>query len=153
MAKPRHWVKNIIVADTLSFIEAPGIAEYLARQGKSVEIITHHSAVGLELKIMNHWQHVLPRLFANKIKISPFTWISKIQGKKVSVYNVYYKQDRRELDGIDNVVLITGKIQNDSLYHAFEGKVSELYLVGDANIGGARIGNAMYDSQRIGRTI
>jgi hypothetical protein len=31
--------------------------------------------------------------------------------------------------------------------------VKEVYLVGDANVGGARLGNAMYDAQRVSRLI
>ena len=144
---------HVVIADTLSFIEAPGIAELLARQGKKVEVITFHATIGLELKVYNHWHHLFPRVFASGVKIMPFTWIKKIQGNSVTTYNVYYPSDERVIENIDNVILITGKMQNRSLYEGFLGKVRELYLVGDANIGGARIGNSFYDGQRVGRTI
>jgi 2,4-dienoyl-CoA reductase-like NADH-dependent reductase (Old Yellow Enzyme family)/thioredoxin reductase len=145
--------RNIIIADTIGFIEAPGIAELLANQGRNVEVVTYHANLGLDLKLINHWEHVLPRLFKAKVKVSPFTWIKKISSNNVTLYNVYYKEYEREVENVDNVILITGKMQNDSLYSALRDKVKELYLVGDANIGGARIGNAMYDGQKVGRAI
>lgn len=144
---------KIIIADSLSFIEAPGIAELLARQGKDVEIVTMHPNVGLELKNTNHLEHVLPRIFEAGVKIAPYTWIRKISGKTVTLFNVYNESDVRVESEIDNVILITGKMQNDSLYFALKPKIKEVYLIGDANIGGARIGNAFYDGQTVGRAM
>ena len=144
---------KIMIADTLSFIEAPGIAELLAKQGRDVEIITFHATVALELKMINHWEHLFPRLAAAKIKVTPMTWIKRIDGNSVTLYNVYYEQEETIVESVDNVILITGKMQNDSLYWAFKGKTKELYLAGDANIGGARLGNAIYDGQNIGRKL
>ncbi len=146
--------KNVIIADSLGFIEAPGIAELLARRpGSRVEVVTFFDYLGLELKLYNHWEHLLPRLFRAGVKVSPFTWIKKIEDRSVLLYNVYLESDQRQVEDIDNVILITGKVQNDSLYSLFEGKVKEIYRVGDANVGGARLGNAMYDGQRVGRLL
>jgi 2,4-dienoyl-CoA reductase-like NADH-dependent reductase (Old Yellow Enzyme family)/thioredoxin reductase len=144
---------RIIIGDTLSFIEAPGLAEHLARQGREVEIVTPLANMGLELNLMNHWDHLLPRIFAAKVRISPFTWIKKIEDNTVTLYNFYYEQEQRTVENVDNVVLITGRIQNDSLAESFRGRVREVHLIGDARIGGGRIGNAMYDAQKIGREI
>jgi len=102
---------------------------------------------------MNHWDHLFPRLFAAGITIQPFTWIKKIEKGAVLTYNVYRRNDLKTLEDIDNVVLITGRIQNNVLYQPFKNLVTEIYLVGDANVGGARIGNAIYDGQMIGRSI
>ncbi len=144
---------KVIIADSLSFIEAPGIAEYLAKRGKDVHIVTPLDNVGLELNLLNHWDHLFPRLFAANVKISPFTWIKKIDSTKVTLYNVYYEKKEIVEENVDSVVLTTGKLQNDSLYEAFKGRVKELYVIGDAKIGGARIGNAIYDGQKIGRQL
>ena len=54
---------------------------------------------------------------------------------------------------IDSVILLTGKIQNDSLFAPFKGLITETYLAGDANLGGARIGNAIFDGNKIGRLL
>lgn len=144
--------QKTIIGDTVSFIEAPGLAEHLARRGIDVEIFTPLANIGLELNLINHWDHLFPRLFAAGVRISPFTWIKNIVEKKVTLYNFYYPQQERTLT-VDNVILITGRMQNDSLFEAFKGKAKEIYIAGDANVAGARIGNAMQDAQRIGRAL
>jgi thioredoxin reductase len=148
-AKPGE---KVIIADTLSFVEAPGLGEHLARLGSHVEIITPHANIAMEANLYNHWDHMLPRVFASGVRVSPFTWVKKVEGDKVTVYNVHNHEDER-VEQVDNLVLITGSIQNDSLYPAFEGRVKEVHLIGDARIGGARIGSAMYDAGKLGREI
>jgi len=146
--------RKVIVADSVGFIEAPGVAEFIARKTNSeVTILTPFETVGLELKGMNHWEHLFSRLFELGIQIEPFTWIRKIYPNKILKYNIYQKEVEKFVNDIDNVVLITGKLQNDSLYEAFKKHVAETYLVGDARIGGARIGNAIFDGQKTGRSI
>ncbi len=147
-----HLGQTILIADTLSFIEAPALAEHLANQGKKVEIVTPLENIALELNLMNHWEHLFPRLVVSGIKITPFTWIKKIEKYSVILYNFYEKQTEM-LREVDNIILITGRIQNDTLYQTFRKKHREVYLVGDGNIAGARIGFAMYDGQRIGRLV
>jgi 2,4-dienoyl-CoA reductase-like NADH-dependent reductase (Old Yellow Enzyme family)/thioredoxin reductase len=141
---------RVIIADTLSFVEAPGLAEHLGKQGKKVEVITPLANFAMETNLYNHWDHLLPRVFSAGVKVSPFTWVRSVRGKLVTLYNVYNRRDLRE-EEVDNLVLITGRIQNDSLYMAFKDNVRETYTIGDARIAGARIGTAMYDAAKIGR--
>lgn len=144
--------KDILIGDTISFVEAPGIAEILAKQGKNVEIVTFHSYIALESKLLNHWDHLLPRLISLGVKVSPFTWIRKISGKKVLLYNIFSENVQREME-VDSIVLITGRLQNDSLYAPFKAKIPETYLVGDSNLAGAKLGNAIYEAQKLARDL
>jgi 2,4-dienoyl-CoA reductase-like NADH-dependent reductase (Old Yellow Enzyme family)/thioredoxin reductase len=144
--------RNVIIADTLSFVEAPGLAEHLGRQGKRVEVITPLANFAMETNLYNHWDHLLPRVFAAGVKVTPFTWVKSVKGRLVTLYNVYNHEDVRE-EEVDNLVLITGRLQDDSLYVAFKGKVPETYVIGDARIAGARIGTAMYDAAKLGREL
>jgi 2,4-dienoyl-CoA reductase-like NADH-dependent reductase (Old Yellow Enzyme family)/thioredoxin reductase len=141
-----------IIADTLSFIEAPGLAEYMAKRGAEVEVVTPLENIALELDLYNHLEHVLPRVFAAHVKVSPYTWVKKVEERKVTLYNIYYENEPRT-EEVDNLVLITGRMQNDELYRVFLGKAKEVHAIGDARIGGARIGNAMYDANELGRRI
>ena len=145
--------EKIIIGDTLSFIEAPGIAEFLAKKGKKVKIVTPLANIGLELNLLNHWDHLFPRIFAAKIEISPFTWIRKIEDRRVILYNIYQHAEDLVEENVDSVILTTGKLQNASLHAAFKGAVEELHVIGDAHIGGVRIGNAIFEGQRLGRAI
>ena len=70
----------------------------------------------------------------------------------MALYNIFESGADR-VEEIDNLILTTGRMQNDSLYSAFTGKVKQVHLIGDARIGGARIGNAMYDAQNVARAI
>ncbi len=141
-----------IIADTLSFIEAPGLAEYMTKRGTEVEMVTPLENIALELDLYNHLEHVLPRLFEAHVKISPYTWIKSVEGRRVTLYNIYNEKEPRT-EEVDNLVLITGRLQNDELRKAFDGKAGEVHVIGDARIGGARIGNAMYDANELGRKI
>jgi 2,4-dienoyl-CoA reductase-like NADH-dependent reductase (Old Yellow Enzyme family)/thioredoxin reductase len=143
---------KVIIGDTLSFVEAPGLAEYLAKQGKSVEIITPNSNIALELDLYNQWSHLFPRLFATSMKITPFTWIRKVQENSVTLYNIHNQSSQR-VENVDNLVLITGRFQNNSLYKSFKNNFNDVHLIGDARIGGARIGNAIFDANELGRKI
>ncbi len=144
--------KRVIIADTLSFIEAPGLGEHLAKRGSEVEIVTPLANVGMEMNLLNHWEHLLPRVFGAGVKLTPFTWVKRVEGNRVTLYN-FYRHEQERTEEVDNLVLITGRMQEDSLYQSFAGKVKELYLIGDAKIGGARIGNAMYDAGKLAREI
>ncbi len=141
-----------IIADTLGFIEAPGVAEYISKRGAEVEVVTPLENIGLELDLYNHLEHVLPRVFAAHVKVSPYTWVRSVEGRHVTLYNIYYENEPRT-EEVDNLVLITGRLQNDYLYKTFQGRASEVHVIGDARIGGARIGNAMYDANELGRKI
>lgn len=141
-----------IIADTLSFIEAPGIAEYLSKRGTKVEVVTPLENIGLELDLYNHLEHVMPRLFAAGVRLSAYTWVKRVEGRRVTLYNIYYERKTR-VEEVDHVVFITGRTQNDLLYRAFLSKIKDVHLIGDARLGGARIGNAMYDANELGRKI
>jgi len=144
--------ERVLVVDTLGFIEAPGIAEYLSKRGKHVEIVTVHPNIALELKSMNHWDHLMPRVVSSGIIIHPNTWVKKISGKSVTLYNVYLESEQKTLQ-FDSFILLTGRMQNDELYSMFQKKGKPVYKVGDANIGGARIGNAIYDGNAVSRAL
>jgi len=144
--------KRVIIADTLSFIEAPGLAEYLAKRGAEVEIVTPLENIALELDLYNHLEHVMPRVFAAHVKVSPYTWVKKVEDKRVTLYNIFYENEPRT-EEVDQLVLITGRLQNDELAKTFREHAKEVHVIGDARIGGARIGNAMYDANELGRKI
>jgi thioredoxin reductase len=142
---------RVIIADTLSFVEAPGLGEHLARQGSDVEVVTPLANIAMEANLYNHWEHMLPRVFASGVRISPFTWVRRVEGNRVTLYNVHTPRKER-VEEVDNLVLITGSVQNDSLRDAFARRV-ETHVIGDARIGGARLGNAMYDAGKLAREL
>ncbi|MBU1053176.1 MAG: FAD-dependent oxidoreductase [Proteobacteria bacterium] len=145
---------KIVIQDETRYIVGPGLAEWLADQGKQVEILTSFFYVGADLLITNHLPWVYSRILP-KVTLTPQTLIREISGNSLKVINVFTHQER-VIEGIDTVVLITGKERNDSLYKALRGKVSELYIVGDSafphgSLSG--IGDAIRDGHRVGRLL
>ena len=111
---------SVIIADTLSFIEAPGLAEHLARQGSDVEIVT-------PLRQHRHGDEPLQPLgpslaqgIRGRCRDNPVHLGEEVEGRAVTLYNVYRPQDER-VEEVDNLVLITGSIQNDSLPGRLQG--------------------------------
>jgi 2,4-dienoyl-CoA reductase (NADPH2) len=60
--------------------------------------------------------------------------------------------DTREITDVDTVVLIAGKNPVDNLYNELEGKIKELYKIGDAK-NPHNMGSANRDGHFIGRWI
>jgi hypothetical protein len=83
--------------------------------------------------------------------ISPQTFIVQIVEKTITVLNIH-TMAMREIADVDTIVLITGKIPNDGLYNELEGKVPELYKIGEAR-NPHDMGDANRDGHWVGRLI
>ena len=84
------------------------------------------------------------------VEVSAQTFMVMIVEKTVTVLNIH-TMATREIPA-DTVVLITGKIPNDQLYNELEGKVNELYKIGDARNPHA-MGEANRDGHFVGRLL
>lgn len=145
---------NVVIQDETGFVVGPGLGELLADQGKRVELLTTDLFVGTDLLFTNHLPWVYSRIMG-KIALTPHTVIREISGNRLTVINVFTYQER-VIEGIDTVVLITGKERNDGLYKQLQGKVKDLHLVGDGafphgSLSG--IGDAIKDGHRVGRLL
>jgi hypothetical protein len=74
-----------------------------------------------------------------------------VQDRTVTLVNIH-TQEPWETPDVDTVVLITGKVPNDRLYDELEGKVRELYKIGEAR-NPHDMGDANRDGHWIGRLI
>jgi len=124
--------KKAFVWDSRGDVIASGIAEMLADKGCEVELATPFPNVGaLNLLLDCTYMHVIPRLLNKGVVISPETFIVMVVEKTVTVLNIH-TMAMREITDVDTVVLVTGKNPVDNLYNELEGKVKELYKVGEA---------------------
>lgn len=142
--------QNVLVVDYQRHIQGLSAADFLAQQGKNVEVITPDVAPGDEIERITRMA-LLQRLYSNGVKITPCTRIKKISGNTVTVANVFTDEDR-DIDGIDTVVLSYGGVENNDLFFALKGQVKELYAAGDCK-GVRKILWAVNDGATIGRTI
>jgi 2,4-dienoyl-CoA reductase-like NADH-dependent reductase (Old Yellow Enzyme family) len=144
--------KKAVIWDGRSDIVPIGVAEILADQGCQVEIIAPYPFIGGIAQMLDQtWFHTMPRLLNKGVVLSPQTFIVSIADKTVSVLNIHTMATREIID-VDTIVLITGKIPRDILYQELEGKVKELYKVGDAE-NPHDMGSANRDGHFVGRLL
>ena len=143
---------TVAVIDSTTYIDGPGIAEWLTRnRAKEVILVTPHSQLSPELFFYNQAMHVYRRMVQAKIKVITHSWVRRIQGKKALIRNIPIGTE--EVIEADNFVLNTGRQQNNEIYNFFQGKVQEIYEVGDCDIAGGRIGRAIETGFKIGASI
>ncbi len=142
--------QNVVVVDEFGDMEATMTAEYLADQGKTVEIVTRLPYVGMNIEPLS-FDPQMERLADRKVVCTPFTLVTEITGKTVLTSHFYTKAERR-IENVDTVVLVMGKKANEGLYFALKGKVPELHRVGDC-VAPRKVIEATYEGEIVGREI
>ena len=143
--------KNVVVWDGRSDMVAHGVAEILADRGCNVVLVAPTPVLGgIDLIKDMTWFHFMPRLLNKGVEVSCQTFMVMIVEKTVTVLNIH-TMATREIPA-DTVVLITGKTPNDELYNELEGKVSEIYKVGDDR-NPHQMGEAKRDGHFVGRLL
>lgn len=150
MAGTAEVGQKVIVYSSWRAQAAASAAEFLANQGKEIEIVTSTPFFGMELPPGAMIPPYL-RLLEKGVKFTPFLAIVQIQGDRITLINVISQQPE-ERAGIDSVVLSTPAKANDELYFALKGRVREIYRVGDC-VAPRHIDAAVYDGEMVGRTL
>jgi 2,4-dienoyl-CoA reductase-like NADH-dependent reductase (Old Yellow Enzyme family)/thioredoxin reductase len=124
-----------VVIDGTGRIQAGLAADYLAREGRRVTLLTPYHTVADNTEGSTK-EPLLERLYRGDVEmlvdLTP-TAIEAGAGGCLVVRAVNEYSDRPlTLDGVDTVVLAYGGRAVDGLYHALRGRVAELSLVGDA---------------------
>ena len=78
-------------------------------------------------------------------------FLASIDAHTVTLINNYTGQPR-QLEQIALAVMVTPQTANDSLYHQLQGKVKQLYRVGDC-VAPRRVEHAILDGERAGRAL
>jgi len=122
--------QRVVIVSEDDHMETPSVADFLASQGKQVEILHKWLMIGSEVEnysrgIVFYW------LYKNGVVISPSTRVRAIEGKTVLAFNAHTGEERR-IDNVDSVVVSLGSRPDDQLYRALKGTVAELYVVGAA---------------------
>jgi 2,4-dienoyl-CoA reductase-like NADH-dependent reductase (Old Yellow Enzyme family)/thioredoxin reductase len=143
--------ENVVIWDGRGDIVASGIAEMLADRGCKVTLVAPVPNIGGidQIKDMT-WFHVTPRLLNKGVVLSPQTFFVMVVDKTATLLNIH-TMAMWEVPA-DTVVMITGKIPNDDLYNELEGKVPELYKIGEAR-NPLAMGEANRDGHWVGRLL
>lgn len=106
--------EQVAIIDTTGLQEGPSTAEFLADQGKKVKLITPFIQVGPYLGFTN-MINVYERLLSRGVVFISCSALKSIDGKRLSLRNVFSQQDS-VIEDVDTVVLATGYRANDALY-------------------------------------
>ena len=105
------------------------VADYLSEIGKEVTLV--EMLEGIALDLVGHLQYFLNKRLREKgVKI--LTSTKAIRFEKDGLW-VEDPQGTKKLEGFDSVVLALGSIPDDGLAESLKGKVSEVYVIGDAS--------------------
>jgi mycofactocin system FadH/OYE family oxidoreductase 2 len=148
MAEPGQYV---IIYDQIGFHQATSTAELLAEKGCRVEIVTPQFFVGGDLSITLDIELWYRRGLARGICLTPNHFLAGLGPNSVTIINNYTGQPR-QLENVALAVMVSPQTANDMLYHQLQGKVKQLYRVGDC-LAPRRVEYAILDGERVGRTL
>jgi 2,4-dienoyl-CoA reductase-like NADH-dependent reductase (Old Yellow Enzyme family)/thioredoxin reductase len=114
------------------YYETACVAEFLAEQGKQVEVF--HKSVHLGSEIGRYSiGMVLGRMEQCGVKVHPNLILKEVQADGVELVSSWGVRTYRE-EGFDSVVLVYGSVPQHDLYDHLkaEGSIPQLYLAGSA---------------------
>lgn len=143
---------KVVLLDGEGTHASVGIAELLANAGAQVEyLMPGFSPVSARLVDSQESLFVMKRLRAANVTLSPSTYIRRIGDHEVTAYDVFTERERK-IEGLEAVVLSTGRVPVNQLAKELEGKVAQLYTVGDA-LAARPFAAAAYEGQKFARYI
>lgn len=139
--------RRVVILDAVGHIEAIGLAELLAGQGRHVNLVTPlPSPIALDFETS---AVALPRAVRAGAIWRPNTVIGNIGLHDVLLMDVL-SGATETLDGVDSVVIRTHGIAVDDLFHELRSRVDTVIRVGDA-LAVRYCDRAIYDGHVAGR--
>ena len=123
---------RVAVISQEDYYETPCVAEFLAEQGKQVEIF--HKSVHLGFEITRYSiGMVLSRMESCGVTIHPNLILKEVRTDGFDLVSSFGGKTYRK-DGFDSVVLVYGSVPQPDLYDQLKagGSIPQLYLAGSA---------------------
>jgi 2,4-dienoyl-CoA reductase-like NADH-dependent reductase (Old Yellow Enzyme family) len=142
---------RVFVFDAEGYHTGTGIAEVLAAAGAEVQFVTAgYSPVSA--RNTDNWEerYIVARMKASGVRLRPTTWLRRIEEGAVVLYDIHTEQESRE--GADAVILSTAREPLDGLARELEGRVPQLFTIGDA-LAARMLAAAAYEGQKFARLI
>jgi mycofactocin system FadH/OYE family oxidoreductase 2 len=134
---------------------ATATAEFIANQGKKVDMITSSLFICAELGPTQDLYSARQRLLQKGVTFTPDIAVMEVGGeagaKSVKGFNVY-SNVWFEWGPYDSLVLVMGQQVDDDLYMSLKGKVPELYRIGDC-VSPRKVDMAIWEGHKLGREI
>jgi thioredoxin reductase len=143
---------KVVVIDGEGTHAGVGVAEVLANRGCKVTFLTpEFSPVNARVRGTEQTRFIMQRLLKAGVTILPCTYVRNIAGHEVRAFNVH-SEEEQIIQDVDHVVLATARTSVNGLEKALEGKVAQLFVVGDA--AAARMwAAASYEGQHFARMV
>jgi 2-enoate reductase len=122
--------QNVVIIDLQTHIQGLSTADFLAQQGKKVEVVFPLAAPGEDMEGITRMA-LLRKLNAVGVKLTPHSMLRKIEGNTVYISEPM-SEEMTPIENVDTVILSYGGTENNSLYYALQGKVKALYNIGDS---------------------
>jgi N,N-dimethylglycine/sarcosine dehydrogenase len=144
-----------LVVDGTGRIQAGLAADFLAREGRAVTVVTPYHTVCDNTEPSTR-EPLYERLYRAGVTLVPDTMLGGIEAAGGGRLRAHcwseYSGRAWTLEDLDTVVLAWGGRAVDGLYHALEGRVAERYLVGDA-MAPRLLHDAILEGTRAGRRV
>lgn len=143
---------KIVLLDGEGLHTSVGIAEMLASAGGEVEYLTP-SFAPVSARVVDSMEStfIMKRLRAAGVEFSSSTYMRSIGDHAITVYDVFTEQDRA-IQPVDAVVLCTGRVPQSRLAVELQGKVAQLFTIGDA-LAARPFATAAYEGQKFARYV
>jgi NADPH-dependent 2,4-dienoyl-CoA reductase/sulfur reductase-like enzyme len=138
-----------VLIDEFGQYEAMITAEYLCHLGRRVRYVTRQPSLGAQVDELSRQDYVT-RLLEHDFEVELGTAVTRIDGK--TVRGTTGLRDREWSEEADSVVLLMGKLPNDSLYHELVAAGADVRRVGDS-VAPRQITDAIYEGNQAGRAI
>jgi len=140
---------RVVILDAVGHVEAIGLGELLAAQGREVHVVTPlASPIALDYETAGA---ILPRAVRAGVRWRPNTSLGSIGAHTVTLVDVLGGTEQL-LAEVDSVVIRTHGVPVDELYHELKAAGENVVRVGDA-VAVRYCDRAIYDGHTAGRAI
>ncbi|MDQ2714522.1 MAG: mycofactocin system FadH/OYE family oxidoreductase 2 [Chloroflexota bacterium] len=147
-AQPGEYV---LVYDQIGFHQATSVAELLAERGCLVEVVAPQFFAGGDLSITLDIELWYRRMLARGARMTANYFLASLEPRGATIINNYTGQPR-QLTDVALAVLVTPQVVNDDLYQQLQGKIKQLYRIGDC-LAPRRVEHAILDGERAARAL
>src|SRR6266702_3749684 len=138
---------RVVIIDETSSHGVLSVAELLATQGHSVEVVTGDWYVGRDLVATHDIVPWMQRVMALGLLMTPHTTVRRIEAGQLIVIDRFIAGERAL--AADVVVLGTYERPSQELYYALKGRVPHLFRAGDC-VAPRRIEQAILEGRQVG---
>lgn len=143
---------RVVVLDGEGTHASIGVAEMLGRGGAEVTLISSNFApYSNRVLFAFESELAVKRMIEANVTFRSTTWVRRIGESELELYDVNSGRESK-MDRVDALVLATGRISIDGIAVELEGRVEQLFTIGDA-LAVRPFATAAFEGQKFARLI